>query len=69
ADKTELVKVWEVYGDYVDTLREQNNDMLPIFTTNYDKVIESLENIAESEHRNLKSLSQIAPKAYFVFHL
>lgn len=49
ADKTELVKVWEVYGDYVHILREQNNDMLPIFTTNYDKVIESLENIAESD--------------------
>ena len=48
-DKPELEKAWEVYADYINILREQNIDIIPIFTTNYDKVIETLENIRESE--------------------
>lgn len=47
-DKPELVKAWDIYKDYIELLREQNGQMLPIFTTNYDKVIESLENIPDS---------------------
>ncbi len=48
SDKPELVKAWDIYKDYIELLREQNGQMLPIFTTNYDKVIESLENIPDS---------------------
>jgi len=47
-DKPELAKAWDIYKDYIEILKEQNGRMLPIFTTNYDKVIESLENITES---------------------
>jgi hypothetical protein len=52
-DKPELERAWEIYQDYIHTIREQNGDMVPIFTTNYDKVIESLEIISGS------SISQV----------
>lgn len=48
-DKPELEKAWEVYASYISILKEQNGDILPIFTTNYDRVIESLEDIAGSD--------------------
>lgn len=48
-DKPELEKAWEVYADYIGVLRERNDAIVPIFTTNYDKVIETLENIRDSE--------------------
>ncbi len=47
-DRPELEKAWEVYEGYIHILREQNGDTIPIFTTNYDKTIESLENIIHS---------------------
>lgn len=47
-DKPELEKAWDIYKDYIGVLREQNGHMFPIFTTNYDKVVESLANIPES---------------------
>lgn len=49
SDRPELERAWEIYKDYIDILREQNGDILPIFTTNYDKVIESLEIIPGSD--------------------
>ena len=49
SDKPELEKAWGVYADYIGILREQNGNILPIFTTNYDKVIETLEKIHDSE--------------------
>jgi len=48
-DKPELEKAWEVYAEYINILREKNGDVVPIFTTNYDKVIETIENIPGSE--------------------
>ena len=48
-DKPELEKAWEVYAEYINILREKNGDVVPIFTTNYDKVIETIENIRGSE--------------------
>ncbi len=48
-DKPELEKAWEVYAGYIGILRESNGAIVPIFTTNYDKVIETLENIRDSE--------------------
>lgn len=48
-DKPELGKAWSIFADYIHIVKEQNGDILPIFTTNYDKVIESLENIHDSE--------------------
>jgi len=47
-DKPELEKAWQVYADYIDLLGELNRTMIPVFTTNYDKVIEALENIHDS---------------------
>jgi len=48
-DKPKLEKAWEVYADYISIIKQQNGDILPIFTTNYDRVIESLENISGSD--------------------
>ena len=59
-DKPELGKSWDVYGDYIYILREQNGDVLPIFTTNYDGVIESLEHISDSDiNRVVRGFKQV----------
>ena len=39
---------WEIYESYISILREQNGNVIPIFTTNYDRVIESLADIHSS---------------------
>ncbi len=65
-DKPELDKAWEIYQDYIHVIREQNDNMVPIFTTNYDKVIESLENIPGSSIdrvvRGFKELGKNEPR-------
>ena len=48
-DKPELEKAWEVYAEYIGILKERNEAIIPIFTMNYDKVIETLEDIRDSE--------------------
>lgn len=66
ADRPELEKAWEVYQDYINVIREQNNSVVPIFTTNYDKVIESLENIPGSDIsrvvRGFKEQTKVMPR-------
>jgi len=48
ADKPDIVRAWEIYESYISILREQNGNVIPIFTTNYDRVIESLADIPGS---------------------
>ena len=49
SDRPELEKAWEVYKDYIDIVRQRNGDIVPIFTTNYDRVIECLADIHDSD--------------------
>lgn len=49
ADKPNMEHAWEIYESYISILREQNGSVIPISTTNYDRVIESLADIPDAD--------------------